>query len=49
MSLAIVSGVIEALSEARNASHSTLRLSVAVSPAITASRISSAECTGHAA
>ena len=45
----IVSGVIDDFSDARNASHSTLRLSVAVSPAITASRISSAVCTGQAA
>ena len=43
MSLAIVSGVIDALRDARNATHSTLRLSVAASPAMTASRISNAE------
>ena len=49
ISRAIVSGVIDALRDARNVSHSTLRLSVAVSPATTASRISSAADTGHAA
>ena len=43
MSLAIVSGVIDALRDARNTSHSTLRLSVAVSPPMTASRISNPE------
>ena len=44
----MVSGEIEPFSEARNACQSILRLSVWVSPATIALRISSAEYTGQA-